>query len=289
MTNKFLALVTMSLVGLAPLTGNAEKDTAPAGNPLTKIGKKGPESVGANAIGHAPNSGGHIDGGARYTKLPNRDVRNSPALVEDDGSFEDTRVVEEEGDVIAPQTDAVYDRRFDRRTQRDTVVSHDAALTTTTTELPLAKTEELANIFAKLHHANMTEIEMGKLAMEKGQSRDVRAFGERLMRDHQMTDRKLMAYAESKNIPVNLANVLTPAESAREHLMMTKLQAASTADFDRQFLQAMADDHHQDVNEMTVAIDRMTDSNAQSFLRKIRPILGQHESVANILLQKQRT
>jgi putative membrane protein len=139
---------------------------------------------------------------------------------------------------------------------------------------------------AKIHHVNQMEIEMGKLAMEKAESQEVRAFAERLMRDHQMSDRKLLAFAKDKNIPIERTQTLTAADLAKDQETSAQLHAATGSSFDRLYLQKMAEGHSATINDITAAIDELPDRSERNFLAKIRPIIGQHERLANILLSR---
>lgn len=154
---------------------------------------------------------------------------------------------------------------------------------------PMAPVEQgdlTASALAKVHHVNQMEIEMAKLAMEKGASREVRAYAERLMRDHQMSDRKLLSFASSKNIPVENFAVLTAEQQARERAVSDQLHAATGSSFDRLYLQKMAEGHSDSINDLSQAIEQLPDRAERNFLAKIRPIVGQHERLANILLSK---
>lgn len=150
----------------------------------------------------------------------------------------------------------------------------------------LVETDLVSSAFARLHHVNMMEVEMGKLAMTKGQSERVRAYGERMMKDHQATDRRLMAWAEDHNIPVDRTYAVSKAELVAARKTSDKLHGVTPAEFDRKFLQQMTEGHARTVNDITQSIDQIEDGSARRFLQRIRPIVGQHEKLAAILLEK---
>lgn len=145
---------------------------------------------------------------------------------------------------------------------------------------------QVAAVFARVHHVNMMEIEAGRLAWQKGQSQTVRDYGERLMRDHQINDRRLMKYVADNSIPIDRTPATTAEQAAKDAEMTVKLVAAAPADFDRLFLQMMSAGHADSVNELTGAIEQMADRKSRNFLSKFRPILVQHEQLGNILLDK---
>ena len=57
---------------------------------------------------------------------------------------------------------------------------------------------QTAEVLSKLHHSNQMEVAAGKLAQEKGQSKDVKAFGKTLVTDHSAADKKVMALAKEE-------------------------------------------------------------------------------------------
>ncbi|TMB08550.1 MAG: DUF4142 domain-containing protein [Deltaproteobacteria bacterium] len=57
-----------------------------------------------------------------------------------------------------------------------------------------------ARLVALLHHVNQDEIAAGKLAQQKGQSVDIKAYGKRLVTDHSSSDQEVMAAAKKAGI-----------------------------------------------------------------------------------------
>jgi putative membrane protein len=90
-------------------------------------------------------------------------------------------------------------------------------------------TAQTAEVLNKLHHSNQMEIAAGKLAQEKGQSKDVKSFGKILVTDHSAADKKVMALAKDEKIDL-------PADVPMPPDKMDKMKAASGAEFDRMFV-----------------------------------------------------
>ena len=306
MNTKLAALLTVGVLGAAgSLSSIAGGQSGYLDTRTTKTGNPAIDDLGKHAVGTAPDTSHQPDASIHYNSTQMMmDVHKSPARAENDldeyspnpaPAKRITKYKVKEERRIRPSVEAEDDRvvtTYDNDViYKDDVNELDAVGSTTMDTVPMVgatdSTASLVDIFAKLHHSNMMEIEMGKLAMEKGQSEKVRRFGERIMRDHQMADRKLMAYADRHNIPLNKAETLTPVEIAAHRNMSSRLQNASVSEFDRVFLETMSSAHAKDVNELTSAIDRLDDRSAQNFLRKVRPILGQHADLSNLLLEKQ--
>src|SRR5215831_13884111 len=55
-----------------------------------------------------------------------------------------------------------------------------------------------ADVLKKLHESNQKEIEMGKLAEQKGQSKEIKSFGKMLVKDHTAADKKVTALAKEE-------------------------------------------------------------------------------------------
>lgn len=51
-----------------------------------------------------------------------------------------------------------------------------------------------------LHHSNKGEIEMANLAKQNGSSKQVKDFADRMIKDHQGADEKVLAFAKSHNV-----------------------------------------------------------------------------------------
>ncbi|MEZ2354800.1 DUF4142 domain-containing protein [Caballeronia sp. RCC_10] len=73
------------------------------------------------------------------------------------------------------------------------------------------------------------EIDLGKLAAERGSSPEVRAFGERMVAEHTRINGELSQIAEAKH--VRLLQAMDPAN----HTVYSELSAMSGADFDREY------------------------------------------------------
>jgi predicted outer membrane protein len=129
-----------------------------------------------------------------------------------------------------------------------------------------------AEVLAKLHQSNGHEIAMGKLAQQKGQSKDVKAFGRTLVKDHSAADKKVLAFAKAQKIDL-------PTVTDHKGDMDT-----GGPDFDAKFAQAMLDDHKKDVAEVMSARDTTTDDKLKTLLNELLPALEKHRDTAQKLV-----
>jgi putative membrane protein len=145
------------------------------------------------------------------------------------------------------------------------------------------RASEDARVVAKLHHINQMEIDAGKLAQDKGQSKKVRDFGGRLVRDHQAADKKVMSYADKKGID---ANAMPPAgtdQEAKDQEKMDRLRNLSGAQFDREFATMMAEGHQKAIEMVQAAQGRVNDPALRTMLTQLLPTLQKHHDIAESL------
>lgn len=134
-------------------------------------------------------------------------------------------------------------------------------------------------VLIKLHHANQMEVMAGKLALQKGRSKDVKTYGKRLVTDHSAADKKVMALAKDEKITLPKGPPMTDE-------MMDQLKSAPAADFDQLFAADMLEDHKKDIAEAKAARDRTTDGKLKALLASLIPVLEEHRDIAQRLTDK---
>lgn len=123
----------------------------------------------------------------------------------------------------------------------------------------------------------MMEVELGRVAAQKGATDAVKQFGQRMVDDHSAANNELMSIASNKGITL-------PAEldaKHREHV--TKLSGMSGADFDRAYVKMMVSDHEKDVSEFERQGTRGADPDLKAFASKTLPTLQEHLKMARAL------
>ena len=140
-------------------------------------------------------------------------------------------------------------------------------------------------IVAIFDAANTADIETGLLAAERGQSREVQAFGAMLARDHQQV-RQI-----GRDLATKLGVTPTPPKDdagAKAHAQaMASLRARSGAEFDRAFLQHEAAFHKSvlDAVESTL-LPAIRNDELRALVVKVAPAFRGH-MVAAQSLEKQ--
>jgi len=120
----------------------------------------------------------------------------------------------------------------------------------------------------------IAEVEMGKLAEQKAQSKEVKDFAKRMVDDHSKANAELKELASKKSLtlPADM-----DSSSRREY---DKLQKLSGADFDREYMKTMVSDHKKDVKDFQKQAKSTKDADIKSFTEKTLPTLEEHLKLA---------
>jgi putative membrane protein len=129
----------------------------------------------------------------------------------------------------------------------------------------------------KAAEGNVTEVELGKLAQEKGSSEAVKEFGKRMVEDHTKTNGDISAVAAKVDVEVP-AELPKGAKKTRE-----KLAKLSGTDFDRAYAKLMLNDHKEDVESFTQEARLGKIPEVKDFAAKTIPTLQEHRKLAEEL------
>jgi putative membrane protein len=147
-----------------------------------------------------------------------------------------------------------------------------------------------AAILAQIHQANLSEIEIGKMAAGKASTAEVRAYADQLVQDHTNADQMVAATAEKIGAHLHDAAGSRAGrhESAHEEMVEEKLSSATGAGFDRLFLQQTSSDQQGLIRSLQQERDDASDDDIETLIDQIMPILEQHRDLAQILMKKER-
>ena len=116
----------------------------------------------------------------------------------------------------------------------------------------------------------MMEVELGKLAAEKGASDEVRQFGQRMVDDHSKANSELMQLASGKGM------TLPTAPDPKHQAAMQKLSALSGEKFDKEYVKMMLKDHKKDVAAFEKEAGGGMDAELKAFAASTLPTLREH-------------
>ena len=128
----------------------------------------------------------------------------------------------------------------------------------------------------------LTEVELGKLAVQKSSDDKVKEFGQKMVDDHTKANDQLKEVASKDNIPV--PDSLDSKHQAR----IDKLSKLSGPQFDKAYLKDQVKDHETDVREFTNEAQNGTDPNVKSFASATVPTLQQHLDLVKGLAKSEK-
>jgi putative membrane protein len=128
----------------------------------------------------------------------------------------------------------------------------------------------------KAASGGMAEVKLSKLAMDKGQSTEVKQFARKMVEDHSKANMELKQIAEKKNLAL-------PAKLDANHQMVyDKLVKLDGADFDKEYMHAMAADHDDAVKLFKEQSESGQDPELKSFAMKTLPVIEKHDDMAHM-------
>jgi putative membrane protein len=115
----------------------------------------------------------------------------------------------------------------------------------------------------------MAEVELGKLASQKGADAEVKKFGQMMVTDHTKANNELKTLAASKKMEL-------PKDMGSHKSEHDKLNGLSGADFDKEYVDGMVSDHETDVAMFEKQANNGTDPEVKAFAAKTLPTLKKH-------------
>jgi putative membrane protein len=108
----------------------------------------------------------------------------------------------------------------------------------------------------------MMEVEMGKMAQQKGKSADVKKIGGTMVTDHTKANNELMGIAKKKGVDLS-------KEKAPKHSM-------NDANFDKEYIDMMVKDHEKDLSAFQGEAKNGTDAEVKAFASKTSAVIKKH-------------
>jgi predicted outer membrane protein len=123
--------------------------------------------------------------------------------------------------------------------------------------------------------ADMAEVATGKLAQSKGQSAEVKAFGQQMIDDHGAALAKVQALAQARGVTL-------PTElDAKHKAMSAKLEKMSGAEFDKAYMaQAGVKDHTDTHKKLMADARKIKDPEVKALADQHMPVVEQHLKAA---------
>jgi putative membrane protein len=125
----------------------------------------------------------------------------------------------------------------------------------------------------------MAEVQMGKLAQQKGQSAEVKQLGQKIQQDHEQANQQLMQIAQQKGVE------LQKEVSKKDQRMIDHMSGMSGAEFDRMYVEHMVKDHQKDIKAFEKEANKGEDTEVKEFAQQTLPKLREHLQSAESLAQ----
>jgi len=131
-----------------------------------------------------------------------------------------------------------------------------------------------AKFLKEAARGGMAEVTLGRLAVDKAESDEVKNFGQRMVTDHGKANQELKDLAASEGVTL-------PTEmSADAKAEQKKLSGLSGAEFDKAYMKAMLKDHKKDISEFKQESEQGKDADVKNWAAKTLPTLQDHYTLA---------
>lgn len=140
--------------------------------------------------------------------------------------------------------------------------------------------EDDADYLVDVAEIDKTEIEIGKLAQQKGVNQHVKDYGKMLVDDHTKSLDEVTALAKAKNVTLPA----TITEEGQEEY--DKLNEKSGIDFDKKFADRMVDGHQKAVDKLTKISEKASDKELELWASKKVSLLTAHLEKAKKLKEE---
>jgi putative membrane protein len=153
----------------------------------------------------------------------------------------------------------------------DSMLPDSNSMNNDTTSMSTAPvSQEDADWAAKVANANMTEIELSKVAQDKATSQRLKDFAGMMVTDHTKAGDQLKQLAATKNItlPANL--------DGKSQDKLDNLNKKSGKDFDKAYTDDMLDDHKDAVDAFEKGSKNLQDADLKSFATQTLPTIQMH-------------
>lgn len=127
---------------------------------------------------------------------------------------------------------------------------------------------------------SLAEIQMAKLALKNSQNKEVRAFAQKMIKDHTMLIEQMKPFADKMGVPP--PSKLEHAEQEE----YDRLAAKKGASFDKDYVQTMVDDHHKDYADFSKEYNSTANMELKATVAKGGDVIKGHTEMIDALGRK---
>lgn len=132
----------------------------------------------------------------------------------------------------------------------------------------------------KAMEGGMAEVQLGQLAAQKGNSEDVKQFGQKMVDDHTKLNDQMKQVAQQLNVPA------PTSLSSKDKATMKKLQALNGDAFDKAYIKDMVADHKKDESEFKEEVQHASNPALQQAASQGAQVIGEHLQMIEQIAQK---
>ncbi|MBN8904130.1 MAG: hypothetical protein BGO51_26005 [Rhodospirillales bacterium 69-11] len=130
------------------------------------------------------------------------------------------------------------------------------------------------NFVVQAATGGFAEVDLGRLAAQKGTTSAIKQYGQRLVTDHSQANEELMQIADEAGIEL-------PTEMDRRTAStLQRLRGTTGTGFDQAFIQRMIADHQRDIQLFRKEAQSGSDPTIKGFAQRYLPILQVHLQMA---------
>jgi putative membrane protein len=134
------------------------------------------------------------------------------------------------------------------------------------------------NFVMQAGQMGMLEVELGRLAVQRGSSAGVKQYGQEMVNEHTQANQELMQLVMQKQVEL-------PTEmSTQNTAMMDRLSGLSGTSFDRAYKQAMIESHNQAIALFQAQSQQGKDPDLKAWATQKLPNLQAHLQMVNQML-----
>ncbi|AII51784.1 hypothetical protein N008_07280 [Hymenobacter sp. APR13] len=135
---------------------------------------------------------------------------------------------------------------------------------------PMAPHKDDPEFMMSAAHSDQNEIQLSKLALEKGATGMAKTHAEMMIADHTKSTADLKSIAAKKNVKL-------PTDMDAEHkTIAANMQKLSGKELEKAFMDQMITDHQKTLNTMAAHRAMTQDADLQGFIDKTTPVVTNH-------------
>lgn len=153
------------------------------------------------------------------------------------------------------------------------------ALTTASVSV-VAQSSGDKSFLEKGSQGNLAEVELAKLALKKSSNASVRSFAQRMIKDHEMLAKKMQPFLTQTGVQPS-----TKLNMEHQHLY-NKLNGLDGAEFDKQYVEAMDKDHHEDLEDYQNEVSSTQDGSLKTAVQAGEKVIQEHTQMIDEISRK---